>query len=74
MAHVYDFYKPDLASEYPVSFRFIKRFILFYMHSPGLQSPDPSECFWFIHLRVQYFLQQHIHSRLLMVNYPKHAT
>jgi hydroxymethylglutaryl-CoA synthase len=48
MAHVYDFYKPDLASEYPVSFLFIKSFMLFlfYMHSCELQSPDPSECFW----------------------------
>jgi hypothetical protein len=28
MAHVYDFYKPDLASEYPVSFWMPKPLIL----------------------------------------------
>jgi hypothetical protein len=55
MAHVYDFYKPDLASEYPVSFRLIKQFILFYMYSPDLQSPDPSECFWLSILEFNIF-------------------
>ena len=29
MSHVYDFYKPDLASEYPVSFTLIHSFRFF---------------------------------------------
>jgi hydroxymethylglutaryl-CoA synthase len=32
MAHVYDFYKPDLASEYPVSFSIPKPSTFIYMH------------------------------------------
>ena len=34
MAHVYDFYKPDLASEYPVSFSIPKPSTFIYMHMP----------------------------------------
>jgi len=34
MAHVYDFYKPDLASEYPVSFSIPKLSTFIYMHMP----------------------------------------
>jgi hypothetical protein len=59
MAHVYDFYKPDLASEYPVSFLLIKQFILFYMHSPNLQSSDPIECFWLSILEFNIFTTTH---------------
>jgi len=34
MAHVYDFYKSDLASEYPVSFSIPKPSTFIYMHMP----------------------------------------
>jgi hypothetical protein len=59
MAPVYDFYKPDLASEYPVSFLLIKRFILFHTHSPNLQSSDPIKCFWLSILEFNIFTTAH---------------